>query len=295
MIYRRRIVLALIEQFGGELTAMRFQKLLFLLSDRQTQRAYYFVPYKYGCYSFQACADKQSLITEGYLNNAKPWTLARNSENNFYWYLDQSDRLALDQIKRNFKDMPVDELVRYVYLNYPFFAINSDIASKVLTDNELRIIDRIKQPKFVGEKLYTIGYEGRSLDQYLSMLIQNQITVLIDVRKNPLSRKFGFSKTTLSNVCNKLNIGYVHLPELGIPGEFRKNLNTQADYDDLFSLYRREILPGQSSSIQKIISLITDYKSVALTCFELSPDHCHRSVISKVVGQQHSSVTISHI
>jgi len=177
----------------------------------------------------------------------------------------------------------------------PFFAINSEIASKVLTDNELKVIDRFRPQPPLEEHLYTIGYEGRSLEQYLSTLIQKNVKVLVDVRKNPISRKYGFSKKVLGSACEKLDIKYVHLPELGIPGELRRHLTTQADYDKLFTEYKSEILPGQESSLEKIITLLIVYKSIALTCYELSPAQCHRSAVSNAIGVRHSSVTISHI
>jgi hypothetical protein len=39
--------------------------------------------------------------------------------------------------------------------------------------------------------IYTLGYEGISLEAYINKLIKNDVKLLCDVRKNPLSRKFG--------------------------------------------------------------------------------------------------------
>jgi len=52
--------------------------------------------------------------------------------------------------------------------------------------------------------LFTIGYEGISLEEYFNRLIKNDVKVLVDVRNNPLSMKFGFSKTQLKRFCEKL-------------------------------------------------------------------------------------------
>ncbi|WP_200885350.1 DUF488 family protein [Jejuia pallidilutea] len=49
--------------------------------------------------------------------------------------------------------------------------------------------------------LFTIGYEGISLEHYLNKLIRNNIKLLCDVRKNALSMKYGFSKSQLKNAC----------------------------------------------------------------------------------------------
>jgi hypothetical protein len=57
-------------------------------------------------------------------------------------------------------------------------------------------IRKMMLPPFIC--IVTIGYEGRSLEAFLNLLLQNSVTLLCDVRRNPLSRKYGFSKSTLS-------------------------------------------------------------------------------------------------
>lgn len=71
--------------------------------------------------------------------------------------------------------------------------------------------------------LFTIGYEGSSLDGYLNRLIKNNVRTLIDLRRNPLSRKYGFSKKTLAETVKKLGIDYVHIPELASPPSGARN------------------------------------------------------------------------
>src|SRR3990172_4517804 len=83
----------------------------------------------------------------------------------------------------------------------------------------------------------TIGYEGRTFEGYLNILIRHGVTLLCDVRRNPLSRKYGFSKSTLARGCAGLGIRYEHLPELGIAAENRRRLTAPADYDALFAVY----------------------------------------------------------
>ena len=100
--------------------------------------------------------------------------------------------------------------------------------------------------------MVTIGYEGRSLEVYLNLLLKNSVTLLCDVRRNPLSRKYGFSKRTLSNACESVGIRYEHLPELGIASEKRRELDTQAHYDALFAEYERKSLPQQRAALDKI-------------------------------------------
>jgi len=58
--------------------------------------------------------------------------------------------------------------------------------------------------------LYTIGYESKSIDNFISKLKNNDISILVDVREIPISRKNGFSKKLFSESLNKNGIGYIH-------------------------------------------------------------------------------------
>ena len=281
MFYRRKILLALIESFGGELGATDFQKLLFLFSDEQNDKDYEFVPYKFGCFSFQAMADKNKLIEEGFLLDNKNWE-NNFSNTSFVNVLKEDDRKSLGKIKRKFGSFNTEELIKYIYLNYPYFAINSEIAANYLSKKELKVVEKFK-PKELTTCLYTIGYEGKTLEKYLNELIRNNIKVLCDVRKNPLSRKYGFSKRTLQNACESLNIKYIHFPELGIISEKRQNLRTQSDYDALFCEYENTVLEEQPNALNLLSDLVKNYKRIALTCFEASPLQCHRSKVANAV------------
>jgi uncharacterized protein (DUF488 family) len=131
--------------------------------------------------------------------------------------------------------------------------------------------------------LYTIGYEGISLEAYLNRLVKNGVRLLVDVRNNPLSMKFGFSKNQIKRYCDSLNIAYVHIPEVGIMSDQRQELNTQADYDVLFKKYRKETLTKTVSSQEYIVSLLQQYRKIALTCFEANICQCHRKHLAEAV------------
>ncbi|PKP35395.1 MAG: hypothetical protein CVU00_02640 [Bacteroidetes bacterium HGW-Bacteroidetes-17] len=293
MLYRKKILLAIVELFGREINATDFQKILFLFSEKQIDRKYDFVPYKYGCFSFQAMADKNSLIKEGYLANTRNWKINIDYAN-FINTLNEIDRKTLSKLKQQIDNFSTEELIRQVYLNYPYFAINSEIVSKYLNEKETQIVNRFK-PQTTTEGIFTIGYEGKSIEKYLNTLIQQNIKILCDVRKNPLSRKYGFAKRTLQNACESVNIKYIHLPELGIISEKRKNLITQNDYDNLFVDYEKEVLPNQQKEIMLIHNLIKTYGRVALTCYEALPKQCHRTKVADAVHSLDLKIPIIHL
>ena len=133
--------------------------------------------------------------------------------------------------------------------------------------------------------LFTIGYEGDSIDGYLDRLIRNNVKLLCDVRRNPLSRKAGFSRQQLASYCARVNIEYRHLPELGIPSHRRQELKTLADYEALFAVYRREDLPTMQPAIVQLGELLKEFERVALTCFEKEHHCCHRHCVAEEMNK----------
>ena len=277
MLYRRKVLLALVEALGREVTTTDLQHLLFLLSTIQEQPSYHFIPNHYGCYSFTLDADRRSLAKHGLVMDHDKWVLA--SSERYLPALRPPDRTAIDTVVRQFKGISNRELVRHVYLNHPYYAINSEFLHEVLNPEERQKVDSIR-PQTDSPHLFTLGYQGLSLEQYLNKLIENSVFVLCDVRRNALSMKYGFSKKTLEKACDGVGVDYVHLPELGIDSSQRKQLDSQADYDSLFRDYRKTTLPENQEALESITSLIGDHGIVALTCFEADPAQCHRSCVA---------------
>lgn len=283
MFYRRKVLLALIEAFGGQLQSTDLQKLLFALSAKQQDKSYHFVPYKFGCFSFQAVADKSALIKTGYLKDADKWEMAEKGRS-MYDLLKNEDKLAINQIKGLHQNKLGKTLVKHIYTKYPYYAINSEIAHEILSSEDyVRVIEQ--KPQMHEPAFFTIGYEGISLEEYLNILIKNNVKLLCDVRKNALSKKYGFSKNELRNACSRVNITYAHLPDLGIPSEERQSLNDQNDYNELFTWYEEKVLPKNAGKVQELFLLNRQYERIAITCFEHSVDQCHRGRLAKVIEQ----------
>jgi uncharacterized protein (DUF488 family) len=217
--------------------------LLFLFTQRQVKPEYDFIPYRSGCYSFSANADITAMVSRGFLTEDEK-RFQKTDKTDYLKQLKTIDLKLLQEVKVSYGKMNTAALLKHTYLNYPFFAIKSEVAQNILTNKEFEIVSKTK-PRGNNTILFTIGYEGISLEEYLVRLLKNDIKVLVDVRNNPLSRKYGFSKSQLKKYCSSLGIEYVHIPEVGIQSEQRQELNTQDDYDKLFALYSRTILPKQ--------------------------------------------------
>lgn len=281
MFYRRKILLALLQIFDNRLDKICLQKLLFLFSQQKQNPEYDFVPYKFGCYSYSLNADLVAMKHKGLVQETET-DFEKTNCTDYITQLNQTDVELLQKIKSEFGTLHKEDLIRYTYLNYPFYAIRSEIAHKILKKNELDIISKVK-PKSESTILFTIGYEGLSLEAYLVKLLKNDVKLLIDVRNNPLSMKYGFSKSTLKKCCENTGIIYEHIPEVGIRSEYRKELRTQEDYDILFANYQDTILTQTTTQQMQIVSLLKKYKRIALTCFEANICQCHRKPLSDAV------------
>lgn len=283
LYHRRKILLALLEVFGGNLTAKQLQKYLFLVTRKQDNKSYDFIPYYYGCFSFQANQDIIALAKRGYLSITEEETgrhIKTTKSGCYFMMLDVFEQQIVREVKENFGTLTQKDLIRYTYLNYPYYAIKSVIAADVLNEDEIVKINKQKRT-FDTPQLFTIGYEGKTLEQYINLLIINDVHLLCDVRKNAYSQKYGFSKSQLEKACVGVGIKYVHIPQLGIESEFRQDLRSQKDYDNLFEFYEENTLKQNQEYLLKVRELIDSEKRIALTCFEHNPKECHRARVAK--------------
>jgi hypothetical protein len=297
MLYEReKQLMGLLDALGGSMPALDFQKLLFLFCrEAEEIPSYSFVPYRFGAFSFTSYADKRRLIAAGLLE-----------EDDRTWQLTEAGRLAVRKLSgkpgglslflQRHAQLRGNALIEETYRRYPYYAIRSEMLGRLRLDADaLRRIGAARPP-LTGNGLLTIGYEGRNLEEYLNLLIRDGVNVLCDVRRNPLSRKYGFAKNTLGNACQNVGIRYEHLPELGIPSQERRGLETQADYKALFASYCRDSLPMQTEALAKIQDWIDRGERVALTCYEKLPEQCHRHCVAEAVqSKSHNLHGVKHL
>ena len=261
---RQRFLLEFMNQIENT-TSTDLQELIFLNSVNEDLSYYNFIPYKYGPYSFQLAEDIDILQQKGYL-----------TKRDTHIYITQKqtqDKTFFNVTERG------KTLIRKVYKEYPYYSINSKIIGNLFSLTELEHFENLKKEyKQMGQVLFTIGYEGKSIEDFVNKIIQNDVRILCDVRKNPISRKFGFSKTKIKHILEEIGIKYTHIPELGIETEKRANLDTTKDYQNLFQEYELT-LPKRKKYLDDIYSFLYNNKRVALMCYEKEAEMCHRHVI----------------
>ena len=129
--------------------------------------------------------------------------------------------------------------------------------------------------------LCTAGYEGRTVDDLVRLLTQNEIRLVVDVRERPFSRKRGLSKSALSELLASEGVEYVHARELGNPKHFRDALRQGWAFEDFAAEFMAR-LDEQSESLGTLRELASA-KKTCLLCFEADPRRCHRSLVARAL------------
>jgi uncharacterized protein (DUF488 family) len=132
-------------------------------------------------------------------------------------------------------------------------------------------------------KIFTIGYEGATVPEFVATLGSAGVQRVIDVRALPNSRRPGFSKTPLRNALAEADIDYVHLRALGTPVEGRAAARA-GRIEDLERIYAGQLeLPEAMAEGARMVELAKE-KPSALLCYEREPAGCHRSLLLKAVA-----------
>lgn len=280
MLNRQRCLLYMVERAGRPVTHLELTKWAFLLAQEMPSHGgsafYDFLPYKYGPFSFALFHEAGDLVRNGYLQDLQvdgrdAWRRVSDVDGG------TSDipadlRADAARVVERFLSRTPDALIDYVYRTFPWYTANSQIR-------------QLQNRPVAKRAVYTVGYEQWSVDQLLNELMHRGIARIIDVRQNPIARRFGFHKSTLSRLAAKLAIEYVHFPELGIPSEMRRNLQGPSDYASIFDKYTETILPRRRDAVEKVSRLIVEKPGVLL-CMEADPAMCHRTRLAAAVSSR---------
>ncbi|NRB75051.1 MAG: DUF488 domain-containing protein [Verrucomicrobiales bacterium] len=127
---------------------------------------------------------------------------------------------------------------------------------------------------------HTLGYEQSDSDDYVRRLREHGVSVVVDVRDMPLSRKKGFSKNQLRALLEEAGIGYVHYRSLGAPKALRTELIETKSWSNYVAKYREQVLKHRKEEVDELVDL-TEKETISLLCFERDPMECHRSLVAR--------------
>ena len=142
--------------------------------------------------------------------------------------------------------------------------------------------------------LLTLGYEKRDLAEYIRLLRDARVGVVLDVRETAWSHKPGFSKTKLAEGLAAAKIRYVHAAVAGNPKELRRQAKSHAD---CLTTFERHLVgnPAIEHAFDSIVSeCLQREERIALLCFERHPGDCHRGILADRWATRHGA-SVEHL
>jgi uncharacterized protein (DUF488 family) len=140
--------------------------------------------------------------------------------------------------------------------------------------------------------IFTIGYQGRSLEQFLAELRAAGVRRLVDVRDAPISRKPGFSKSALAAGSGAAGIADTHVRALGCPKPIRDAFKEGHDWDRYTRAYLEHMRQRQPALAE--LAALSAAEPTALLCYEADFNRCHRTYVARAVAER-SGALVRHI
>ena len=270
---RQRLVVELLSSAGRQVSRLAFMKWLFLLV-RETdwggrECPYDFVPYRFGPFSFRAYEDIRKLGALGVVEQSGDALRLVSSRVPGL----PPARSAVEDVLRRYQSLSLDALMTHVYTAYPWYAMLSEWSGAPGTP--------VKR-KLAEPAAFTIGYAGRNVDEFLSILLEAEVVGVMDVRNTPQSRAYGFSRSHLERNLPRLGLEYVSCRELGIPAVDRRS-SARDDRASLLAAYQRRVLREQGEALADLQARARQ-RPLALMCMESDPRDCHRSVLAGILA-----------
>jgi len=280
MILRQKILLDLLDTLPTAPGRTALVKLVFLLRQEVPSLAseafYDFLPYKFGPFSFCLYRELENLRSKGYLGDDETSVIldarTRGERANIVDSIPERIRRGIKSVSGRYGGMRYRELLAKVYRAYPWYATRSEKRRLVASN-------AVPAPS-PSVAVYTVGYEGTSVDSFFDYLLRKGIKGILDVRANPVSRKYGFARRSLNDIATKLGCDYHHIPGLGIPSSHRVGLSSYEAYQRLLDRYELDMLPKCQADLRLAADLLGQEPS-ALLCVEKDPRLCHPGRLAK--------------
>ena len=161
----------------------------------------------------------------------------------------------------------------------------------ILEDDRVIVEPKRKQNNGKSISIFSIGYEGKTIEAFTKILKTQGVKQLIDVRMNAFSYKKGFSKAPLSNALHQAGIMYAHIPQLGTDQDTRTEYRETGDISKLFNVFEKKL--ERDSDSYELLKALINYNTSAIMCFEDDHTQCHRSIIEKKL--KNDNVSIIHL
>ena len=140
-------------------------------------------------------------------------------------------------------------------------------------------------------QIFTIGYEGATVDEFLAALTQAGVEQVADIRAIAASRRPGFAKSSLAANLASVGIGYRHFRALGTPKPGR-DAAKKGDRETLERVYAGQLLLPEAQAEAAALKAMAAERPTALLCFERDPEMCHRSLL---IAAEMPQAAVTHL
>ena len=272
MHQRKQALLRLMHLAGGSIDRLRLVKLMFLHAREPgvpPTRRYDFVPYRQGPFSFAMYRDLRSLVESGLATDEGEHEIGLTPQGSAMAIeFGGSAVAAEDRVHARWEGRTTSELIDHVYGVDRWFTQRSD-----------RSGGRYKRAMPVAARnVYTVGYQGLSIDGFLNLLLRRGIQVLVDIRHVPMSRVYGFHSSTLGRHCTSVGIEYLSERDLGVPKGVREAYWSTGDHGAFKAAYS-EIVRRNVGSMKRVAGQMRE-SATAVMCVEASAHECHRRLLA---------------
>lgn len=151
----------------------------------------------------------------------------------------------------------------------------------------------VRDDRSVAGRIYSVGYEGMTVEGFIERLSGARVSVVVDVRLNPSSRKPGFSRSRLAERLAESGIDYVHEKDLGNPPDNRESFRS-GDGEAGRARMRSILLNGSGAALHRVVALAAQER-IAVLCVEREHDRCHRGVVTEMAVEQNPNIEVLHV
>jgi uncharacterized protein (DUF488 family) len=136
----------------------------------------------------------------------------------------------------------------------------------------------------MGNTICTIGFAGKTAEQFFTLLKNAGVQKLIDIRENRIGQLSGFAKyPDLAFFLDRVaGITYSYEPRLAPTPEIRAAYRSTGNWVAYESAFRQLM---RDRSIPEGLDLADFECTVAFLCSEAEPEKCHRRIVAETLSQ----------
>ena len=144
--------------------------------------------------------------------------------------------------------------------------------------------------------IFTLGFTQKNAEQFFSLIKENRIELLIDIRLNNRSQLAGFTKgTDLSYFLRELcGTKYVHCDEYAPTKELLSGYQKGTVSWDEYEAQYNEIMTARHAS-QNFAKRFSNYDRICLLCSEPTPEQCHRRLLAEILCKDWPEMSAVHL